>query len=124
MVAPGEFLTTPDRRYHSAEQAEALFSTCILQTESQAQDGQGGYAASYVNAYTDIPCRLMGAAGTGRTFGSGRVTSATATLTLLASQDVTATMRAWVDGTAYEVVRIHSPETFATTRRVGVRRVS
>ena len=118
--APGQFLTIQAERYHEAATREGLYSTCILQTETQLQDGQGGFTSSFLNSYLNVPCRLMsGTAGTGKALD----VNSRAMLTLLASQVVTEDMRAWIDGRIYEIEIVRRPSTFSTVQRVVVRRV-
>lgn len=101
--------------------ATAMPDTCTIQTRTETAT-KGSVVVSYVNAYTDVPCRVMPYQREGRETITGEKVSAVARfiLTIPYDQPIDAKCRVIHQGVTYDVLGVASEHSFRTARRADL----
>lgn len=95
---------------------------CSIQDVTRVDDAVSGFTETWVDAYTNVPCRLSAQrVRQSESLQAGQLTPERLyDLTLLVDQPIKQTSRVILDGVTYEVVYIDAGKSYAITRRVQV----
>jgi hypothetical protein len=102
-----------------------LPDTCTVQTVSRASDGMGGFAETWANTYTSVPCMHSPGGGEAARVIAQQFGVSTVWVTSVAYDQAVATGNRIVFGNdVYEVLHVEDDHTYRALRRAYSRRLN